>query len=180
MRLALGPLTQALDLEIALGDVVADTIAGDVIERIGLGNVFGTGADDGGDFDFPVELGRTARLFYRVVGAAQRGVGLQEEDRFGGNRIPGLLGVVAIIQPNGDEFRDAGHGRTQPRLAVDGREFGGIEAGELGQRGRRIGLAIEVFHMIGQIAQLTRFIDQAGLFLANRTVTNKLHFSSLP
>jgi hypothetical protein len=29
--------------------------------------------------------------------------------------------------------------------------------------------------MIGQIAQLTRFIDQAGLFLADRTVTNKLH-----
>jgi hypothetical protein len=29
--------------------------------------------------------------------------------------------------------------------------------------------------MIRQIAQLTRFIDQAGLFLADRTVTNKLH-----
>jgi hypothetical protein len=29
--------------------------------------------------------------------------------------------------------------------------------------------------MIRQIAQLTRFIDQAGLFLADRTITNKLH-----
>src|SRR5450759_2663994 len=47
-------------------------------------------------------------------------------------------------------------------------------------RGRRIGLAIEVLHMPGEIAQLTRFVDQAGLFLANCPVTNKLHFSSLP
>jgi hypothetical protein len=31
-----------------------------------------------------------------------------------------------------------------------------------------------------KIAQLTRFIDQAGLFLADFTVTNKLHFRSLP
>jgi hypothetical protein len=34
--------------------------------------------------------------------------------------------------------------------------------------------------MRGQVAQLTRFIDQAGLFLANGPVTNKLHFASLP
>jgi hypothetical protein len=27
-----------------------------------------------------------------------------------------------------------------------------------------------------EIAQLTRFIDQAGLFLANGPVTNQLHF----
>src|SRR5258708_31684537 len=30
--------------------------------------------------------------------------------------------------------------------------------------------------MRGKIAQLAGFIDQAGLFLANRAVTNKLHF----
>jgi hypothetical protein len=34
--------------------------------------------------------------------------------------------------------------------------------------------------MIRKIVQLTRFIDQTGLFLANRPVTNKPHFSSLP
>jgi hypothetical protein len=27
---------------------------------------------------------------------------------------------------------------------------------------------------------LTRFIDQTGLFLANRAISNKLHVSSLP
>src|ERR1700694_749313 len=31
-----------------------------------------------------------------------------------------------------------------------------------------------------QIPQLTRFIDQAGLFLAFCPITNKLHFASLP
>src|SRR5437899_4028219 len=34
--------------------------------------------------------------------------------------------------------------------------------------------------MIRKIAQLTRFIDQTGLCLANRPVTNKPHFSLLP
>jgi hypothetical protein len=34
--------------------------------------------------------------------------------------------------------------------------------------------------MGGEVAQLTRFVDQAGLFLALGPVTNKLHFSSLP
>ena len=72
VRLALGPLAAALDLEIALGDVVADAIAGDMVERVGFGDILGAGADDGGDLDFPVELGRAARLFDRVVGAAQR------------------------------------------------------------------------------------------------------------
>src|SRR5713226_505244 len=71
VRLALGPLAQALDLKIALGDVVADGVAGDVVERVGLGDVFGAAADDDGDFAFPIELGRAARLFHRVVGAAQ-------------------------------------------------------------------------------------------------------------
>jgi hypothetical protein len=34
--------------------------------------------------------------------------------------------------------------------------------------------------MLGQVPQLARFIDQTRLFLANRAVTNKLHFVSLP
>jgi len=51
-----------------------------------------------------------------------------------------------------------------------------IKPGELGQRGGRIGLAVEVFHMRGKIAQLAGFIDQAGLFRTLRAITNKLHF----
>jgi hypothetical protein len=82
-----------------------------------------SGADDGGDFDFPVELGRSARLLDLVVRSAQRGVGLQEEDRLGRNLRTGFLGMIDIVQPDGDEFRDAGHRRADSRLAIDGGEL---------------------------------------------------------
>jgi hypothetical protein len=72
-------LTQTLDLKVALGYVVADAIAGNVIERVGLGDVLCAGADDGGDLDLPVELGRAARLSIASFGTAQRGVGLEKK-----------------------------------------------------------------------------------------------------
>src|SRR6185312_5284136 len=78
VRLALGPLAAALLLEVALGDVVADAIAGDMVERIGLRNVLRLAADDGSDLDLPVELGGAARLLDGIVRARQRGVGLDE------------------------------------------------------------------------------------------------------
>ena len=71
-------------------------------------------------------------------------------------------------------------GGADPRMAADGVELGAIEGGKFGQRRRRIGLAVEVRYVIGQIAQLTRFIDQAGLFFANFPVTNELHVSQTP
>src|SRR6266576_2402592 len=132
VRLALGPLTQTLDLEIALGYVVTDAVAGDVVERVGLGYVLGAGADDGGDFDFPVEFCGAARLLHRIGGAAQRGVGLQEEDRLGRNLRAGLLGVIDVVQADGDEFRNAGHRRANQRLAAVRRELGGVEGSEFG------------------------------------------------
>jgi hypothetical protein len=93
-----------------------------------------------------------------------------------------LKAVLAFRKKIGsvDEFRDAGHRGADPWLAADRRKLGGVEGRELGQRRRRIGLAVEILHMIRKVAQLTRFIDQAGLFLANRPVANKLHFSLLP
>ena len=56
--LALVPLAAALDLEVALGDVVDDAIAGDVVHRVGFGDVAGLLADDDAEFDFPVGLDR--------------------------------------------------------------------------------------------------------------------------
>src|SRR6185369_160559 len=79
-----------------------------------------------------------------------------------------------------DEFGNAGHRRADPGLAADSRKLGGVDDTEFGQRGWRVGLPVEVLHMLRQIAQLTRFVDQTGLFLTNRPVTNKLHFLSLP
>ena len=75
-------------LEIALGDVVADAIAGDMVERIRFRNIFGAGADDGGDLDFPVELGRTARLLDRVVGPDSEVLALRKKIGSGGIGLP--------------------------------------------------------------------------------------------
>src|SRR5947209_10202605 len=118
MRLALGPLTEALDLKVALGYVIADAISGNVFQRVSLGYVFGGAADNGGDFDFPVELGRAAWLFDRIVWPAERGVRLEEEDRFGRELVAGLLGVVAIIQSDGNDFGNAGDQSATPRFAL--------------------------------------------------------------
>ena len=62
------------------------------------------------------------------------------------------------------------------RLAVDGGKLGRIEGRELGQRGRRIGVAVEIPDVARKVAQLAGFIDQAGLFGTLGPVTNKLHF----
>jgi hypothetical protein len=117
-------LAAALLLEIALGDVVADAVAGNVIERVSFGDVFGAGADDRGDFDFPVELLGFARLLDRVVRTGERGVGLQEEDRLGRNRIAGFLGVIDIVEADRDEFRDAGDRGAEARRSADGGKLG--------------------------------------------------------
>ena len=69
-------------------------------------------------------------------------------------------------------------GRAEALFAVDGGKLGGIQRGELGERGRRIGLAVEIPDLRRKIAQLAGFIDQAGLFRALGAVTNKLHFVS--
>ena len=116
-------------------------VAGDVIKRVGLGDIFGTAADDDGDFAFPVELGRAAGLFDLVVGAAQAVIGLDENDRFGRNGHSDFRGVVAVIEADGDEFGHATHRGADPRLAADGRERGCVEGRDLRQRGRRKGFA---------------------------------------
>ena len=71
VRLALGPLAAALDLEEALRNVVADGVAGHMLQRIGFRDVFGFAADDDGEFDFPIELGGAAWLLHIVIRAAQ-------------------------------------------------------------------------------------------------------------
>ena len=68
--LALGPLPAALDLEFALGNVVDDAIAGDVFERVVLGDILRRGADDDAEFDLPIAFLRALRQDDVVIGAA--------------------------------------------------------------------------------------------------------------
>src|SRR5690349_11830478 len=58
---AFGPLSGALDLKHALGDVVGEAIAGDHIERLLFAQIAGAAADDDAKLDLPVELGRILR-----------------------------------------------------------------------------------------------------------------------
>ena len=63
--------------------------------------------------------------------------------------------MIHIIQADSDEFRRSANHGTEARLAVDRGELGGIEARELLQVRRRIGVAREVLYLRRQIAQLT-------------------------
>jgi hypothetical protein len=91
-----------------------------MIERVGLGDVFGTGADDGGDFDFPVELGRTARLSTLSFGRLARIVAFRKIGSGGmGCRFPWR---GRHSWGDGDEFGDAGDRRAKARR-VDGGEL---------------------------------------------------------
>jgi len=59
---ALVPLTASLELECALGYVVADAITGDVISRLVLGHIGSVFADDDRQFDLPIQLVAVQRL----------------------------------------------------------------------------------------------------------------------
>src|SRR6185369_11458191 len=105
---------------------------------------------------------------------------LQEEDRLGRDRRSRLLGVIDIVQADGDELREAGDGGAEPRRARYGGKGSRVERGEFCQRRRRIGLAVEVPDMSRKVAQLAGFINQTGLFVPLGAVPNKLHLMSLP
>src|SRR6266446_4678224 len=68
--LALGPLTAALDLVFALGNVVDDAIAGDVLCRVMDGDIAGLATDDDAELDLVTGLLRTLGDDHVVIGAA--------------------------------------------------------------------------------------------------------------
>jgi hypothetical protein len=70
--LALVPGAGTLDLEFALGHIVAHAIAGDVIHRGVLRHIARGLADDDAEFDFPVQLLRAARQLHVIIRTAQR------------------------------------------------------------------------------------------------------------
>src|SRR5262249_22247601 len=105
--LALGPLAAALDLELPLGDVVADAIAGDGVERVLFRQVARAAPDHDRDLALPVELGRALRDHGVVVRAAQRGRRLLEDDRLLRDRGAGLGRVVRIVEADRDEVAHA-------------------------------------------------------------------------
>src|SRR5262249_14646281 len=70
--LALGPLPAALDLKLALGDIVDDAIAGDMLAGVRLRDVTSEAADNDTELDLVIGLLRVLRDDHVVVRAADR------------------------------------------------------------------------------------------------------------
>ena len=146
-----------------------------MLQGVGLGDIFGLGADDDGEFDFPVELGRSARLFDIVVRPAQAGVGLDENDRLGRNCHAGFGRVIGIVQADGDEFGDVADRCAEARIPVNQRQGGRIDGGDFGEAGGGQRFAVDVLDQSRQVANAARAVEQSGLLLAHGAITNQFH-----
>src|SRR5690606_37898161 len=118
--LALGPLSRALDLEGALGNVVRDAVAGDVVESFSLRDIFCRAPDHHGEFHLPVGLRRTARDGQVVIGHANGRAGLHEDDRLGRYAGAGLSRVIGVVEANADELARTGNAGSETWRAIDG------------------------------------------------------------
>ena len=71
--------------------------------------------------------GGVLRLDDVVTRAVDAGGGLHEHDRLRGNGQAGLLCVVGIVEPDGDELADADVGHAEARIAAHRRQRLGFE-----------------------------------------------------
>ena len=156
----------ALQLELALGHVVDDAVAGDVAQRVLHGDIARRAADDDAELDFPVELRRVLRQHDVVVGADDAGRRLEEHDRMLGDRRARFLRVVDEVEADGDELRRRRDARSEARLALDERQPPRVELAQAGSDRGRERVAVDVVDLARQVAQLAVGVDQAGLFLA--------------
>ena len=177
--LALVPRTAALQLERALGNVVDDAIAGDMRQRVFLGDVAAGRADDDAELDLPVGLFRPARDLDIVVRTLDRAGPFAEHDRLGGERHVALGGVVRIVQADADELAGARDARPDPRGAFDLGQARQVERGDRRETLGREQVASDVAKLGGQRADDAVLIEDAGLFLAARAVTKKFHLMIL-
>ena len=167
-----------MELELALADVVADAVAGDVVEGIGLVHILARRADDGGEFDLVVGFLGTAGDDDRIVGTADRARGLHEQHGLGRHVEPRLRRMIGIVEADGHDLADAGHGWTQPRASVDPGQRGGIERLKPCHAFREQDIARDVVDFPGKIADAAIRIDQAGFFLSRGTIANQFDHSS--
>ena len=134
--LALGPLPAALHLVFALGDVVDDAIAGDVLPGVLDVDVARGRADDDAELDLVIGLLRALGDDHVVIGAADAAGRLHEEDRLRWDRHAGLLRVQPVVEPDRDDFRHRADARPEPRRAGNQRQAWRDRAGA-GGRARR-------------------------------------------
>src|SRR3954468_16777645 len=172
--LALVPLA-GRHLERALGNVVHDAIAGDVIERIGFRDIFGLAPDHHAELHFPVELGRILRLDDVVARTVDAGGRLHEDDRLRRDGEPGFLGMVGVVQADSDEFADPYVRHAQARAAIHERQRFRLDLGQHLQAAWRDFLRPDAVDDLRKVAYPTVLVDETGLLVARLAVTAQLH-----
>jgi len=174
--LALVPLRTALELVLALADVVDDAIAGHIGLRILLRHVAGTLADDDAQLHLPVALGRATRQHHRIVRALNATGSLHEDHRLLRDRHARLRGVIGEVQADRDELVHLGHRAAKARGAAHQRQLGRVGLADAGKPYAAQLRRADVGDDPTQVAQTAVKVDQARLFLARVAIANQLHF----
>src|SRR4029078_955996 len=164
VALGLDPFAGPALLQAPLRDVVADAIAGDIGERLGLRYVLRPRADDHRELDLVVHALEALGLKHRVSGTGDAGACLGEHDRHLGNRHAGLLGVIAIVQPDTEEFRHHPDRWADAGCALDQRQRRDVEGLETIQAFPSERSTGQVAYQSGEIADLAACVEQAGSF----------------
>ena len=109
------------ELEVAGGEVVEQRVAGEVVERVGLGDFLGALADDEGDLGLVVDLAAVGGQRDRGSGRGQRVAVLAEDRRAGGHLHAALGRVLAVVEADADDLvrvgdrGEEGDGRARVR-----------------------------------------------------------------
>ena len=115
-RFSAVPLRALFDLRGAFADIVADEVAGDVVERFGARDALAPLANHEGQLDLVVHGRVVGRHDHVVVGPVDRGRRLVEEDGLLGDGGVGLLGVVDVVEAHRHELGRPRYGSTNPCL----------------------------------------------------------------
>jgi hypothetical protein len=128
-------------------------------------------ADHDAKFDFPIGLHAALGNHHVVVRAVETRDRFGEKHRLGRQRQAGFLGVIRVVQADGDELADAVHRDSIARSAAYQRQGSGINRAQLGEcRGRDLRWR-QIAKVRGQIAQATFGIDQTRLFFTGAAVS---------
>ena len=166
-------------LEVAGGEVVEQRVAGDGVERLGLGTTDGAAADDDRDLGLEVDLRARRRQRHRRPGGGSALRYLAKIVGLVGRLDAGLRGVRAVVEPDADDLFRVGDRRQGARRAraparrplgdlcelgepVRRRSARGRRARRLGERGGGVDHAGVVQNAGAGIAALA-IADQAHL-----------------
>ena len=95
-----------------------------------------------------------------------------------GGRFHAALGcMIRVIETDADYLADVGDARAETRRAVNQRESFNIKRAQARQTRFGNGLACNVVNDALKASQRTIGINQAWLFMAGISISNKLHFA---